>query len=156
MCLNGYGYSSIEKYAGGLYNHYLYWWTLTAPSCAVGAPTGKLLSKIEQTWGNFTIFVNTWNAVSNAVFGNGWTWLCVNQAGGLEIQTSIFQFNPLFNGPGYACYPVLGIDLWEHAYYLTYTYNRAQYVEQFWNIIDWPVVQYFYENFASELKAVPM
>lgn len=155
LCKQGSGYAGLEKYAGGLYNHYLYWWTLTATECATGSPTGKLLTKIQNKWGDFTSFVTEWENSSNSVFGNGWTWLCVNTAANLEIRTTGFQLNPLITSASNLCYPILGIDLWEHAYYLTYTSSREDYISNFWEIVDWEVVSYFYETFASKLLPVP-
>ena len=79
----------------------------------------------------------------------------MNTTGQLEIRTSTFQMNPLMNFSGSVCFPILGIDLWEHAYYLKFTHDRSSYVSTFSDLVDWPVVQYFYDNFASKQTAVP-
>jgi superoxide dismutase, Fe-Mn family len=155
ICLGAYGVTELEKYAGGLYNHYLYWWTLTNPACSNQTATGNLLNKIQQTWGSFSVFVSVFTSAANNLFGNGWTWLCVNPLGGLEIRTTTYQVNPLMLTNTTLCYPILGLDLWEHAYYLAYITNKAGYIASFWTIVDWNIVGYFYDNFASKFLPVP-
>lgn len=156
LCEEIWGDSSLNKYAGGLYNHYMYWWILTKPSCTNPMPTGKLLTEIEDQWGSFGKFVAEFNFIGSKVFGNGWVWLCVNKSKEIEIRTTEFQKNPLMEIGSNVCYPFLGIDLWEHAYYLKYTYDRDSYISDFWNIVDWSMVEYFYEVFARKNKAVPL
>lgn len=155
LCVKGWGNGNLQKYAGGLYNHYLYWWVITKASCSSPLPTGALLSKITESWGDFPTFIATFESKANNVFGNGWTWLCYNTTGKLEIQNTLYQLNPLMESSGNLCYPILGIDLWEHAFYLKYTYDRASYVKDFIEMIDWPVVEYFYKAFAKNFYAVP-
>ena len=154
LVVSGSSDTTLEKYAGGLYNHYLYWWTLTNPLCANSTPVGNLATKINQTWGSFNGFLTAFQASAAGFFGNGWAWLCVNSANGLEIRTSLYQSNPLMSS-GNLCYPVLGIDLWEHAYYLKYFSQKSSFVSSFLGLIDWSVVGYFYDNFASKLLPVP-
>lgn len=147
---NGFGQPNLEKYAGGAYNHYLYFWTLTSPLCAVSMPTGALGARLNSTFGTFQAFVGNFSSVASSVFGNGWTWLSVCGST-LNITTTPYQYSPLMQ----SCYPVLGIDLWEHAFYLEYFSDKAAYINNFWKIVDWKVVQFFYDNFASQMKAVP-
>ncbi|OMJ70076.1 hypothetical protein SteCoe_32041 [Stentor coeruleus] len=148
------GHVGLERYAGGLYNHYLYWWTLTASNCTNGAPIGKLLTDIISKWGTFEVFQSRFDDLAKVTFGNGWTWLCVDKTG-LQLLNSYYQLSPLMNTGDNICYPVLGIDLWEHSYYLKYTSDRDAYISDFWKIVDWDIVEYFYEKYASELTAVP-
>jgi superoxide dismutase, Fe-Mn family len=156
LCLGAVGNVNLQQWAGGVYNHQLYWWTLTSPSCANPAPTGILLTQIINTWGSFSQFVSLFEYKSNNLFGNGWTWLCSNTTQGLEIRTSTFQTNPLMNYYGSICYPILGLDLWEHAYYWKYTYDRTSYISDFFDLIDWAIVEYFYEKFALNFSPVPL
>ena len=156
LCLMAWGNSNLQKYAGGLYNHYLYWWALTQSSCAGPVASGPLLEAIQESWKDFPTFVAAFEYAGNTTFGNGWVWLCVNTTGMLEIQTTTFQMNPLMFTGGDTCYPILGMDLWEHAYYLKYTYDKNSYITGFMNAVDWPVIEYFYENFARYLIPVPL
>ena len=149
-----YNSESLRKFAGGLYNHYLYWWTLTAPGCSSPVPGGKLLKGIEAKWGNFTAFKSKFDTESINLFGSGWVWLCANQDSELEIRTTTYQVNPIMEKDD-ECYPVLGNELWEHAYYLRYGSNRGLYVKYFWDIVDWGMVEMFYDLFARKNKAVP-
>jgi Fe-Mn family superoxide dismutase len=149
-----YNSDSLRKFAGGLYNHYLYWWTLTAPGCSSPVPTGTLSSKIEDKWGNFTAFKKVFDSESLNLFGSGWVWLCVNTESELEIRTTYYQLNPIMERDD-ECYPVLGNDLWEHAYYLRYGSDRALYVKSFWDMVDWSIVEMFYDKFARKQKIVP-
>jgi len=154
LCSSDYDAASLQKFAGGGYNHYLYWWILTAPACSGPLPTGKLLKEIQDTWGSFTEFKTEFDTQSINLFGSGWVWLCVNENSELEIRSTYYQLNPLMESD--TCYPVLGNDLWDHAYYLRYTSDKSLYIKYFWDIVDWSVVELFYEQFASKKKAVPL
>lgn len=149
-----YNSESLRKFAGGLYNHYLYWWTLTAPGCSSPVPSGKLLKGIEDKWQNFTAFKSKFDYESINLFGSGWVWLCVNQDSELEIRATTYQLNPIMEKDD-ECYPVLGNDLWEHAYYLRFGSDRGLYVKYFWDIVDWGMVEMFYDLFARKKKIVP-
>lgn len=144
--------TSIQKYAGGVYNHELYWWTLTSAGCS-DEPTGDLLTAIEDTWGNFTQFQSEFNSTAKAVFGSGWAWLCVEDED-LLITSTANQINPLMSAASQQCLPILGIDLWEHAYYLEYEWDRDSYIEAWWELVDWSVVETFYTDYAYQDKAV--
>ncbi|CAG9325195.1 unnamed protein product [Blepharisma stoltei] len=147
---------SLQKYAGGAYNHNFYWWVLTNPTCAQGQPSGSLYEAIVNTWGSFSDFQTAFDDSSTSLFGSGWTWLCVNESFGLEIRNTANQINPMMQVDGSMCYPILANDIWEHAYYLKYMWDRASYIDAFWKIIDWDIVENFYENYASQLKGVPL
>lgn len=148
------GSANLEKFAGGLYNHYLYFWTMTATNCSSASPSGTLLTAIKSAWTTFEAFQAAFESSASSVFGNGWTWLCVRSSG-LAIMNTEFQESPLMETGSNKCYPILGIDLWEHAYYLKFLASRASYVTGYWNAVDWDVVQTFYEDFASKLTPVP-
>ena len=156
LCMRGWGNSNLQKYAGGLYNHYLYWWGLTQSSCTSPVASGPLLTAIQESWKDFPTFVAAFAYAGNVTFGNEWVWLCVNTTGMLEIQTTTYQMNPLMFTGANTCYPILGMDLWEHAYYLKYTYDKNSYISDFMNSIDWTIIEYFYENFARYLVPVPL
>jgi Fe-Mn family superoxide dismutase len=145
---------SVQKFAGGDYNHNLYWWTMTNDKCFKNV-TGPLGRAIDYQWGNFSNFQAAFNTAAGTVFGSGWTWLCAGRNGNLTITNTANQLNPLVSRPANGCVPILGVDLWEHAYYLEYKANRAAYVSTWWNIIDWAVVQHFYDDYAVFGEPVP-
>lgn len=148
-------YPPLAKFAGGDYNHNLYWWVLTNTSCVKDGPEGLLLIKIEEQWGSFELFIEDFNEQIGKIFGSGWGWTCVNTTGDIEIRTTANQINPLMGIDGDVCYPFFGIDAWEHAYYLQYKWARQDYFEAGFGAVDWEVVELFYEAYASNLEAVP-
>ena len=126
--------SAILNNGGGHYNHSLFW-TLMSPNGG-GAPTGELADELESTFGDFTSFKEEFKKVSLARFGSGWTWL-VKEKSGMRIFSTPNQ-NPAFletKGKILFC-----LDVWEHAYYLKFQNKRADYVDAFWNVVDWGVV----------------
>ncbi|CAG9328057.1 unnamed protein product [Blepharisma stoltei] len=143
----------IANYAGGHYNHCLLWWIYTLADCTKEEPEGKLLTKIEEKWGNFTDFVGEFTKTANSVFGSGWVWLCADSEGNLEIKAKKNEYSPLAGGE---CYPILGIDLWEHAYYLKFLWERKEYVSMWWTIVDWELIEYWYETYAANGLPVPV
>lgn len=147
---------SLQKFAGGAYNHNLYWWILTSPDCAKTQPEGVLYDAIVSAFGSFDNFKSLFEQSSIGVFGSGWSWLCVNQSKTLEIRNTANQINPLMNIDGSICYPFFTNDIWEHAYYLKYMWDRPTYISNYWNIVDWNIVEYFYETYANNLQAVPL
>lgn len=149
------GSANLIKFAGGLYNHYMYFWTMTANNCSQGTPSGNLLTAIKSGWSTFNAFKTAFESSASSVFGNGWTWLCAKSSG-LSIINTEFQVSPLMLTDTNKCYPILGIDLWEHAYYLKYLAGRATYVTDFWNAVDWDVVGTFYDDYASKSTPVPL
>lgn len=118
----------VRNHGGGHYNHTLFWQCL-APS-STKSPSGELLEALEAKYGSFQAFVDAFSAAALGVFGSGWVWLMPD----LSIVTTPNQDSPLmFGGPA----PILGLDVWEHAYYLDYTYNRGDYVKAWWEVVDW-------------------
>jgi len=148
-------YDALQKYAGGTYNHNLYWWVLTNPECAKSSPEGDLASKIEENWGSVDEFLQSFNDEMSKVFGSGWVWGCVNMEGNIEIRSSKNQINPIMQIDSESCYPFLACDIWEHAYYLQYNWDRQEYFDAFFDSIDWNVVEFFYESYSSSLLSVP-
>ncbi len=124
----------VRNNGGGHANHSLFWRTL-GPG-AGGAPTGKLADAIKTAFGSFDAFKEKFEAAGLGRFGSGWVWLIVNKSGGLEISTTPNQDSPVMEGNK----PLLGCDVWEHAYYLKYQNRRADYLKAFWNVVNWNVV----------------
>lgn len=133
----------IRNNGGGFYNHNLYFGHL-APN-AGGEPTGALAEKIDGTFGNFAGFKERISKAAIGQFGSGWAWLAANGAGDLQVMASPNQDNPLLETEG-IWQPVLGIDVWEHAYYLKYRNLRADYVQAFFEVVDWNKVAQNYEQ----------
>ena len=104
-----------------------------------GAPTGELAAAIESAFGSLDAMKDQFNAAAATRFGSGWAWLCVN-SGKLEICSSANQDNPLMPGVGCGGHPIMGLDVWEHAYYLNYQNRRPDYISAFWSVINWEVV----------------
>lgn len=124
----------IFNNAGQLLNHNLYF-TQFAPN-AGGQPTGKLLAAIEKKWGSFEAFQAEFLTACTTLFGSGWAWLAADAEGNLEITKEANGSNPVVRG----LRPIMGIDVWEHAYYLSYQNRRADHIKDVWSIIDWNVV----------------
>lgn len=122
------------------------------------APTGTLKSKLEHHWGSVDEMKKEFNNSAASLFGSGWVWLCVNSVSGhLEIASTPNQDNPLMRGIFEDVkIPFLGLDVWEHAYYLKYRNHRSEYIQQWWNVVNWDKVVEGYENYASKFMAVPI
>ncbi len=135
--------TGIRNNGGGYYNHNLYF-SVMGPD-AGGTPKGELLDKINESFGNFESFKDEFSKAAMTRFGSGWAWLCVKD-GKLEICSTANQDNPLMKGIGCEGLPILCIDVWEHAYYLNYQNRRPDYIEAFFNVINWDVVSKNYEN----------
>lgn len=131
---------AVRNNAGGFYNHNLFWEILSpTPQKEVN---GILREKIEQKWGSIEEFKTYMKQVSTARFGSGWTWLYVKYNGEIEVTTTANQDNPMMDtNLTDRGFPILGIDLWEHAYYLNYQNMRADYLDALWEIIDWKKVE---------------
>lgn len=129
----------VRNNGGGHANHTLFWRTM-GPN-AGGAPSGKLAEDINATFGSFDAFKEKLEAAGVGRFGSGWAWLIVNKSGKLEITSTPNQDNPLMDGNK----PVLGVDVWEHAYYLKYQNKRADYLKAWWNVVNWTEVSKVYE-----------
>lgn len=131
---------AVRNNGGGHVNHSMFW-RLMGPK-AGGAPTGKLGELVNKAFGTFDAFKEKFEAAGLGRFGSGWVWLVVNNTGGLEIVSTANQDNPIM-GKGVAGVegkPILGCDVWEHAYYLKYQNRRADYLKAFWNIVNWTEV----------------
>ncbi|MEL4898299.1 superoxide dismutase [Crocosphaera sp. Alani8] len=135
--------NSVRNNGGGHYNHTLFW-SIMSPDGG-GQPNGELASAINQTFGSFDQFRQQFNAEGKKVFGSGWIWLTSNSKGQLEISSQSGQDNPILEGK----YPILGVDVWEHAYYLNYKNARLNYLEEWWNLVDWNEVSARYQESQS-------
>ena len=129
----------VRNNGGGHANHSLFW-KILGPK-AGGAPTGKLAEEINASFGSFDAFKEKFEAAGLGQFGSGWAWLIVNKSGKLEVTKTPNQDNPLMEGNK----PILGCDVWEHAYYLKYQNKRADYLKAFWNVVNWNEVSRNYE-----------
>ncbi|MDC1363435.1 superoxide dismutase [Flavobacteriaceae bacterium] len=129
---------AVRNNGGGFYNHSLFWDVMT-PNGG-GAPTGAVAAAIDASFGSFDAFKETFATAAKTQFGSGWAFLCVAKDGSLEVCGCPNQDNPLMPGVGCGGTPILGIDVWEHAYYLNYQNRRPDYVSAFFNVINWDAV----------------
>ncbi|WP_445721400.1 superoxide dismutase [Flavobacterium sp.] len=136
---------AVRNNGGGYYNHNLFW-TVMSPNGG-GKPTGELATAIDTAFGSFDAFKAEFSKAAATRFGSGWAWLCVHKGGKLEVCSSANQDNPLMPGIGCDGTPILGLDVWEHAYYLNYQNRRPDYVDAFFNVINWTEVT---RRFTSE------
>ena len=135
--------AAVRNNAGGYYNHDLFW-EIMAPK-AGGQPTGELAKAINDAFGSFDNFKTAFSKAAATRFGSGWAWLCVHKGGKVEVCSTANQDNPLM--PTMQCgFPILGLDVWEHAYYLNYQNRRPDYIEAFFNVINWDKVAELYNN----------
>ncbi len=138
--------AAVRNNGGGHWNHTLFW-TVMGPGKG-GKPTGALASAIDAAFGSFDGFKEKFSNAAATRFGSGWAWLCVN-GGKLEICSTANQDNPLMPDAGCSGTPILGIDVWEHAYYLHYQNRRPDYIGAFYNVINWDEVA---KRFAAASK----
>jgi len=129
---------AVRNNGGGHYNHSLFW-TVMSPNGG-GAPTGDLAADIEKTFGSFDAFKEEFAKAAATRFGSGWAWLAVKADGTLCVCSSPNQDNPLMDISECPGTPILGVDVWEHAYYLHYQNRRPDYVAAFWNVVNWEEV----------------
>jgi Fe-Mn family superoxide dismutase len=127
--------AAVRNNGGGHYNHSLFW-TILGPN-AGGAPTGKLGDAIKSTFGSFDDFKTKFAAAATGRFGSGWAWLVKDSAGKLVISSTPNQDNPLMDVAEVKGAPVIGLDVWEHAYYLNYQNRRPDYITAWWNVVNW-------------------
>jgi len=130
-------HAAIRNNGGGYYNHCLFW-EVMSPTGG-GAPTGELAAAIDAAFGSLDGLKEKFNAAAATRFGSGWAWLCVNN-GVLEVCSSANQDNTLMPGVGCGGHPIMGLDVWEHAYYLNYQNRRPDYINAFWNVLNWEAV----------------
>lgn len=128
---------AVRNNGGGFYNHNLFW-EVMAPN-AGGQPTGDLAAAINDAFGSFDAFKDAFAKAGATQFGSGWAWLCVKN-GKLEVCSTANQDNPLMPGIGCEGTPILGLDVWEHAYYLNYQNRRPDYINAFFNVVNWDAV----------------
>lgn len=136
---------AIRNNGGGFYNHNLYFKTMS-PSGG-GEPEGDLKAALDQAFGSFTDFKDKLSGLAVGQFGSGWGWLSSDRNGKLILSSSPNQDNPLMEGNGHV--PLLGIDVWEHAYYLKYKNLRADYIKAFFEVVDWKAVS---DNYVNVIK----
>ena len=138
--------ASISKYstkirnnAGGHYNHELFWQSMQPAPASM--PTGSLAKAIEKSFGTFADFQKAFSEAAKNRFGSGWAWLIINEKKELAICSTANQDNPLMDIAEVKGYPLLGLDVWEHAYYLKYQNKRADYINNWWNLVNWKFVE---------------
>jgi Fe-Mn family superoxide dismutase len=124
----------VRNHGGGTWNHTMFW-EIMAPK-AGGEPTGALNGAITSSFGNFANFKAEFEKAANGRFGSGWAWLVKKSDGGLTVVSTANQDNPMSEGMS----PLMGLDVWEHAYYLKYQNRRAEYVSSWWNVVNWAEV----------------
>ena len=129
---------AVRNNGGGFFNHSLFW-NIMSPNGG-GSPDEDLLSAINVSFGSFENFKTAFSKAAATRFGSGWAWLCVHPGGKLEVCSSANQDNPLMEGVGCGGYPILGLDVWEHAYYLNYQNRRPDYIAGIFNVISWGAV----------------
>jgi Fe-Mn family superoxide dismutase len=135
---------AVRNNSGGYFNHTFYWESMKAKGG--GMPTGKLSEAIGKTFTSFEEFKKQFSEAGKTRFGSGWAWLCLDDKGTLFICSSPNQDNPLMDIAEKKGIPLLTLDVWEHAYYLKYQNKRADYIEAFWNVVNWEEVAGRYEN----------
>ncbi len=136
--------AGVRNNGGGFYNHRLFW-EVMSPNGG-GAPSGELADAINAGYGSFEGFKDAFSKAAATQFGSGWAWLCVHAGGKVEVCSTPNQDNSLMPGVGCGGTPILGVDVWEHAYYLNYQNRRPDYINAFFNVINWDVVS---EKYAS-------
>ena len=132
--------TAVQNNGGGHYNHSLFW-SLLSPG-KQGRPLGELAGAINSTFGSFDAFKEAFNKAAVTRFGSGWAWLSLDKQGALQVHSTANQDNPLMEGRS----PILGLDVWEHAYYLNYQNRRPEYVEAWWNVVNWERAEELYTS----------
>ncbi len=135
---------AVRNNGGGFYNHSLFWKVMSPKGG--GKPSGDLAKAIDDAFGSFDAFKEKFSTAAKTQFGSGWAWLCVHKGGKVEVCSTPNQDNPLMPKTGCGGTPILGLDVWEHAYYLKYQNKRPDYVGAFWNVINWDEVSANYNK----------
>ena len=125
---------AVRNNGGGFFNHSLFWTIMTKGGG--GEPQGAVATAIEAAFGNFVKFKETFSKAAATRFGSGWAWLVIKKNSGLEVTSTPNQDSPVSDG----LTPILGLDVWEHAYYLKYQNRRPEYIENWWNVVNWDEV----------------
>ena len=129
---------AVRNNGGGFYNHSLFW-TVMGPNKG-GKPSGELASAIDKAFGSYDAFQEKFSSAAGSQFGSGWAWLIVKQDGSLAVTSTPNQDNPLMDVAEVKGTPILGVDVWEHAYYLNYQNRRPDYVSAFFDVVNWDEV----------------
>ena len=139
--------AAVRNNGGGFYNHKLFWSVMAAPGNGGGGViVGSVIdTAIKKNFGSFEKFKEAFAEAAATRFGSGWAWLCVHAGGKLEVCSTANQDNPLMPQVGCSGTPILGLDVWEHAYYLNYQNRRPAYIDAFWNVVNWAEVERGYE-----------
>ena len=135
---------AVINNGGGHYNHSLFW-NMLAPNTG-GSPTGKVAEAINNKFGSFDKFKEVFEKAAATRFGSGWAWLVVTSDKGLDVVSTPNQNNPISEG----LTPILGLDVWEHAYYLKYQNKRPEYISSFWNVVNWSEVERLYQEAVNK------
>lgn len=135
---------AVRNNGGGHFNHTLFWNILSANGG--GQPTGQLAEAIDQKFGSFDAFKEEFTKAATTRFGSGWAWLIVTPAGELAVTSTPNQDNPLMDVADTKGTPIIGLDVWEHAYYLKYQNRRPDYIGAFWNVVDWNAAEAAYQK----------
>ena len=135
---------AVRNNGGGFYNHSLFWEVMSPDGG--GKPEGELASAIDSAFGSFEAFKEKFSNAAAGQFGSGWAWLCVHSGGKVEVCSTANQDNPIMPEIGCGGTPILGLDVWEHAYYLNYQNKRPEYIDAFFNVIDWKEVSSRYSK----------
>jgi len=139
--------TKIRNNGGGHYNHELFWKSMT-PS-GTGMPSGNLSAAINKTFGSFEAFKTAFSDAGKNRFGSGWAWLTLDKNKGLRISSTPNQDNPLMDVADDKGFPLLGLDVWEHAYYLRYQNKRPDYIAAWWKVVNWNYVQERFDSVAG-------
>ncbi|WP_353166644.1 superoxide dismutase [Acinetobacter sp.] len=140
--------TAVRNNAGGHFNHTFFWESLS-PTEFSGKPSMKLLKQIKKDFGSFENFQTEFNEAATGRFGSGWAWLIVQPSGKLTVSSTANQDNPLMDITELKGTPLLGLDVWEHAYYLKYQNRRADYTKAFWTVVNWKKVS---DRYAQAIK----
>ena len=136
--------TAVRNNGGGFYNHSLFWKVMSPDGG--GKPSGDIAKAIDDAFGSFDGFKEKFSSAAGSRFGSGWAWLCVHNGGKVEICSTPNQDNPLMPDTGCGGHPILGLDVWEHAYYLNYQNKRPEYIDAFFNVINWDEVATRYSD----------
>lgn len=148
---------AVRNNGGGHYNHSLFWKLMAPVGSSNSAPSGQLKEKIDQAFGSVEEMKKKFTEAAVNRFGSGWAWLGVKTDGSLAISSTANQDNPLMAGVAETeMIPILGLDVWEHAYYLKYQNRRPEYIAAWWNVVNWDEVVKYYDNYGSKNTPVPI